>query len=477
MKLWILLAIAGALLVWALVRERFEATASIKAPPYDAAEKRRIFDMVHQRSPTPPYSTLGYQDILMDKAKQQLPNETNADKLKEAAGAFVTPAIESFFNTVFKSATTPITDAQVDSFVDARASDIKMVEKDILKTYFVGQSGVGTSETGGASSYAAALAALGQGPGYLIPGTGATGGTASGGGTGTSSTLPSGTTSSTAASAAASVTGDGWEEGSTPVCPMGTSFRTVYSTVVDGNVQELASPVEKCYGADIRAFSCPAGYESALESGGGTLDKPCRRQGGTETAAPQCPAGFEYNPELGACETTPVDPTCPGGYQYREGKCMRRRSPTSSGPATTTGGSTTSVRGPTTGGPTDRLRQVFGPQFTERSNEVPRQDGDSSKSNVYPELLGGMMDKSTRIPGVGVTSPSRNWSLTKDGSLPSSASLGSDEMSRFFAFSRVPGDQDVIPDPYRLAKTFSASSYSSKTEPAPFLTDFSAFLQ
>jgi hypothetical protein len=87
---------AVALLVWSLVRERFEATPSIKAPPYDAAEKRRIFDMVHQRSPTPPYTQLGYQDILMDKAKAQLPNETNQNKLKEAAGGFVTPAIESF---------------------------------------------------------------------------------------------------------------------------------------------------------------------------------------------------------------------------------------------------------------------------------------------------------------------------------------------------------------------------------------------
>ena len=34
---------------------------------------------------------------------------------------------------------------------------------------------------------------------------------------------------------------------------------------------------------------------------------------------------------------------------------------------------------------------------------------------------------------------------------------------------------DIIPDPYRVAKTFSTSSYSSKTEPVPFLTDFSAF--
>jgi hypothetical protein len=65
--------------------------------------------------------------------------------------------------------------------------------------------------------------------------------------------------------------------------------------------------------------------------------------------------------------------------------------------------------------------------------------------------------------------------MTQDGTLPTSASLGADQMSRYFPYSRTPGDMDVIPDPFRVAQTFSASSYSSKTEPVPFLTDFSAF--
>jgi hypothetical protein len=71
--------------------------------------------------------------------------------------------------------------------------------------------------------------------------------------------------------------------------------------------------------------------------------------------------------------------------------------------------------------------------------------------------------------------PLRTWTLTQDGSLPSKTSMGADEMSRYFPFSRTPGDMDVIPDPYRVAQAFSPSSYSSKTEPVPFLTDFSAF--
>jgi hypothetical protein len=62
--------------------------------------------------------------------------------------------------------------------------------------------------------------------------------------------------------------------------------------------------------------------------------------------------------------------------------------------------------------------------------------------------------------------------------LPSSASLGSDPTAKYLPYSRVPGDQDLYPDPYRLGKYFSSSSYSDKDapEPAPFLADFSKFL-
>lgn len=62
--------------------------------------------------------------------------------------------------------------------------------------------------------------------------------------------------------------------------------------------------------------------------------------------------------------------------------------------------------------------------------------------------------------------------------LPTSTSLGTDPTSKFLPFSRAPGDQDLYPDPYRLGKHFSTSSYTDKDapEPAPFLADFSKFL-
>lgn len=76
----------------------------------------------------------------------------------------------------------------------------------------------------------------------------------------------------------------------------------------------------------------------------------------------------------------------------------------------------------------------------------------------YPVLYGGMQEY--------------------ESALPSSSSLGTDPTSKFLPYSRVPGDMDLYPDPYRLGKYFSTSSYSSgkdAPEPAPFLADFSKF--
>ena len=146
----------------------------------------------------------------------------------------------------------------------------------------------------------------------------------------------------------------------------------------------------------------------------------------------------------------------------------------------TTGGSSTSSSAPnsggTPGGSSDRTKQVFGPTFTGRGEGGGVTGADSSKTNQYPELMGGGNTKpSTRTPGGDITSPSKSWQLSMNGSLPSSASLGTDENSKFLPFSRQPGDMELIPDPYRVSQSFSSANYGFKTEPLPFLTDFSAF--
>jgi hypothetical protein len=84
--------------------------------------------------------------------------------------------------------------------------------------------------------------------------------------------------------------------------------------------------------------------------------------------------------------------------------------------------------------------------------------GDSTQSTQYPMLLGGLGNASTRMEGAGITQPSSSWQLSMSGQLPSSGSLGSDANSQFLPYSRTPGDQDIIPDPFRVSQQFSAAS-------------------
>lgn len=140
----------------------------------------------------------------------------------------------------------------------------------------------------------------------------------------------------------------------------------------------------------------------------------------------------------------------------------------------TTGGSSSTSAGPNSGGGGNRRKQIFGPLFTEIGDGGNFSKGeDSSKTNQYPELLGGgEVRKSTLVPGVGVVDPSKN---SDTSGLPTPGGLGSNEDSKFLPTSRVPGDMEKIPDPWRVSQSFSASNYSFKTDPVPFLTNFSAF--
>lgn len=229
---------------------------------------------------------------------------------------------------------------------------------------------------------------------------------------------------------------------------------------------------------------------------------------------PSCPEGFTMNSERTSCTKTnsdgaveTADPTCPSGSMYvkrgAQGQCEQSTTePASSPPATesaqeivaeseapvpgsagpgTTSGTTTGGTSGTTYGPTSAPkggRNVWGPVFKGLGEGTGPVGGDSTKSNPYPALMGGMGGRTgTLLEGVGVVPPSGGGGgFGLESVMPSSAALGTDANARFLPYSRQPGDMDLIPDPYRLASNFSASSYSaSKTDPVPFLTDFSAF--
>jgi len=135
-----------------------------------------------------------------------------------------------------------------------------------------------------------------------------------------------------------------------------------------------------------------------------------------------------------------------------------------------------------------RKGNIFGPAYTGLGDNSG--DGLGSGARDYPTLLGPQPKESTMVEGAGIAPPSINKTLAKKGGLPSSGSTGSDEESKFFGASRlpgggaggastVPGDQDMYPGYFGGAgsTSYTSSTGSSKTDPVPFLSDFSAFLR
>jgi hypothetical protein len=356
MKVWILVTIALVLLAIALWSERFEPTASIQAPPYSAAEKVRIYGM----------ASAADQAIL--RAKLAAPTEPDAP---EKAGALLTPVIGDFFTQVFRPATTPMTPETINTFLTSRpSSDIRDIERRVLRIYFVDQQGIGTAAKTG---YADVLAGMGQGVGYLV---------------------------------------NQGPTGPAPPAPVPSRATGAASTPSGGGA------------------STPSGGGASTPSDGGA--EPTGAAGGATVQGP-----------TGATTTT--------------------------GAETTTGGAANGYGTTTTPAPSNGL---FGPAFTAFGDPSPNGGTpDSSKFTSYPQVLGGIGEKTTTVQGVGVTQRGMyGWD-----DLPSMESLGAAERSQYLPFSRTPGDMDRIPDPFRVAQTFDLSSLSSKTEPVPFLTDFSAF--
>ena len=157
----------------------------------------------------------------------------------------------------------------------------------------------------------------------------------------------------------------------------------------------------------------------------------------------------------------------------------------------TTGGSSL-IPQPNSGGSSGPMGihkgNIFGPAFTGLGDNSG--DGLGSGIRDYPTLLGPQPKESTMVEGAGISKPSIHKQLSKPGALPSAGSTGSSEESKFFGASRLPasspgatstspGDQDMYPGYFGGAGStaYTASSGSSKTDPVPFLSDFSAFLK
>lgn len=218
-------------------------------------------------------------------------------------------------------------------------------------------------------------------------------------------------------------------------------------------------------------FNTASGYTAALTEVGQTSGYSVTPNESQSASAPVTPAGGTAGAAggtVGAAGTAGAAGGTAGGATSGTPP-----PPPGSGVAAgnTTGGSSTTTRGPTNTPSTSGFKGIFGPAFAGSGFSTSGAGGDSSRTTTYPQLLGGQSKASSLVEGAGIVNP------TNIGELPTADQTGSSENSKYFPNSRVPGDKDLIPDPYRVSQTFSSSSYSSKTEPTPFLTDFSAFLK
>jgi len=115
---------------------------------------------------------------------------------------------------------------------------------------------------------------------------------------------------------------------------------------------------------------------------------------------------------------------------------------------------------------------VYGPAYTGMGDSYGSGLGGEGERQ-YPVLIGPKPKKSTMVESGAIMDGSNK---TDKSGLPGSGNAGSDENNKYFGTSRLPskspGDKDLFPNPYQ---EFTPSIGSSKTEPVPFLSDFSAF--
>jgi hypothetical protein len=154
---------------------------------------------------------------------------------------------------------------------------------------------------------------------------------------------------------------------------------------------------------------------------------------------------------------------------------------TSSGPTGGTGGT-----GPTGGSGATGSTPLTGSQFDQSvtpGNVMPvggpirpelagpETNVIESTGRVYPDLIG----PGGGGPGGGGPAGASSSGATGAGHAPWTGQSTFD--FNLFSASQVPGDQDLIENPYLQSAIFSPSTYSAKNEPVPYLADFSAFMR
>ena len=459
MKKWTLILLAlgvGVILFLWSVRENFQDTATLKGPPYGDSDYPIIVNLMS--------TTL--VDKLRDKYSAENSGEGKPDKStlegqRKIVDGTISSLMGDFHTTVYQPASVSLTSANVDTFLNTKATsgfllDNKEEIKKLLVAYFVNQTAgpqnvgltaaqIASASRAANSGYASMLADLGQ----------------------TSTSTP--------------------EDPPEPKCPAGLPLNAgmcgkpdIDATVTCPQGSILFAGYHCVPPSSVRSHSEKLALGFTYSAATNIYTKP---------ATITCPTGYKSKGvDSKKCEDVQKqEPTCSGGYRYERStvKCVK--------PVTNAGAQSqmTANNNPAVAGISNNMKKgnIWGPAWTGLGDNSGSGLGDADR--IYPILLGPKPNLSNMVESGGVAPISQSETLVKSGILPDPESTGSDPNSQFFGTSRTPakdgaggpggrggnstspGDQDLFPNPYQ---EFTPSSGSSKTEPVPYLADFSAFL-
>jgi hypothetical protein len=311
-----------------------------------------------------------------------------------------------------------------------------------------------------------------------------------------------------------------------PKCPSGTTVGLGGTKCYgpDGMTPAQAAAAGLTYSNITQRYSkdvsptCPSGYKLG-GLGGCTYENPSR---------PTCASGFTYSPERGTCSATKVSYAESSGYAdilksvqdvnngplpspinesadidtgaarpttgpvFASGGPFSGQSGTGRGSgASAAAGMTGNTYGssgpqvslspfdfypkstPTTApspAPPGSSLRVKGPSWGGKGQSASSASASSSIANPFLYGPGSGNKSSSGSDGSGYQLNSGDTSM-----LPSLDSLGSNPENQYAVTSRVPGDQDLVPNPYMQSSSYSLANNSQKTDPVPFLANFSAF--
>jgi hypothetical protein len=455
---WILLALSVGIIlfVWS-IRENFQDTATLKGPPYGDSDYPIIVNLMSTALVTK------LQDkYSAENSGEGKPSKSTLEGQRKIVDGTISSLMGDFHTTVYQPASLSLTEANVDTFLESKATSGFLLEnkaeiKKLLVAYFVNQTAgaqnanlteaqIRSNARASNSGYASMLADLGQ-------------------------------TSS-------SVAGDP----SQPICPSGTTLINgwcgkpdVDATIVCSQNSTYTPP-----------FGCAASNQiSHSEKIALGFQHNIDENKYFKMPTITCPTGYTYNQHTEkTCEDRQKQrPTCSTGYTYNT---LTRKCDKGAGAQSGAQSQMTANNNPNVAGISNNLRKgnIWGPAWTGLGDNSGSGLGDGDR--IYPILLGPKPSLSKMVEGGGIAPVSQAQSLVSSGVLPDPTSTGSDPSSQFFGTarspakdggpggaggaggaSRVPGDQDLFPNPY---VEFTPSSGSSKTEPVPYLADFSAFL-